>query len=145
MEPNAVNTISGSQQMLHGEPETVSLVTQGYYAYEPDRIVLQYAETEMTGQAGVVSTFTVEGDTVTLTRTGALRSEMRFAVGQPHDGLYDMGFAALLVRVCARHITVLLNERGGILDLEYDLEIEHTDCGTNLFHIEVRRNPAPER
>ena len=54
MEPNAVITISGSQQMLHGEPETVSLVTQGYYAYEPDRIVLQYAETEMTGQAGVV-------------------------------------------------------------------------------------------
>ena len=143
MEPNAVITISSLHQLPDGEQTPISLVTQGHYAYAPEQIVLQYAETEMTGQAGVVNTITVEGDTVTLVRTGALRSEMRFAVGQPHEGLYDLGFAALYARVCARNITVLLNERGGILDLEYDLEIEHTDCGSNLFHIEVRKNPAP--
>ena len=97
----------------------------------------------MTGQEGVVTTFCVDGDVVTLTRTGRLRSQMRFEVGKPYDSLYDAGFTALLTRVCARHITVLLNERGGILDLEYALEIEHTDCGTLIYHIEVRKNPAP--
>lgn len=143
MKPNAVITIFGTQQVVPDAPETIEMVTQGCYAYEPGHIVFSYEETEMTGQQGVVTTFTVDGDVVTLTRTGRLRSQMRFEVGKPYDSLYDAGITALLTRVCARHITVLLNERGGILDLEYALEIEHTDCGTLSYHIEVRKNPAP--
>lgn len=143
MKPNAVITISGTQQLLDGTSETIELVTQGRYVYEPGLSELSYVETQMTGQEGVVTTLRVEGDVVTLTRTGKLRSEMRLELGKPGDSLYDAGFGALLMRVCARRITVLLNEHGGILDLEYDIEIEHTGCGTNFLHIEVRKNPAP--
>ena len=139
MEQNAVISIAGTQQFGMDEPETIELVTQGHYHYEPGFAEISYVETQMTGLEGTLTTFTIEGNVVTLTRTGPVRSEMRFAIGQPHDSLYDTGFAALLLRVCATRLTVLLNERGGIFDLEYDIEIEHTACGTNRYHIEVRK------
>lgn len=139
MKKNAVITIAGTQQFADDPPETIELVTQGHYRYEPGYAELSYVETQMTGLEGVLTTFTVEEDRiVTLTRTGKIRSEMRFEIGKPHDSLYDTGFAALLLRVCATRLTVLLNAHGGLLDLEYDIELEHTACGINRYHIEVR-------
>lgn len=138
MEIPVIITISGTQHVPGERPETIELVTHGAYSYEPAYIVLRYAESELTGLQGVMTSFTIEQDCVLLRRTGALNSEMRFCIGEPHDSLYDMGFGGLFIRVCATKITSLLNEKGGILDLEYALEIEGTSCGTNTYHITVR-------
>ncbi len=139
MEKNVLISISGTQHPIGEKPETIELLTNGTYLYEPGHIVISYAETEMTGMQGVQTTFTIEGEEkVTLCREGKLRSEMVFVPGQPHDSLYDAGFGGLLISVCAKQMTVLLNEHGGIFDLEYSIDIEHTPCGTNTYHIEVR-------
>ena len=120
-------------------PETIQLVTRGTYIYEPGYMQISYAETEMTGMEGVLTTFSVEeGSRVTLTRTGKVTSAMEFRLGQKHESLYDAGFACLLIGVTATQMTVLLNENGGVFDLEYAIEIEHTACGTNTYHIEVK-------
>lgn len=132
-------TIAGTQQFQGEKPETIELVTQGSYSYEPDQITISYAETQLTGMEGVVTSFTIENDQhVTLRRTGTLNSKMEFVLGQTDDSLYDLGFGSLLIRVCATRIGVLLNENGGIFDLEYAIEIEGTACGTNSYHIQIR-------
>lgn len=140
MEKNAVITISGTQQAFGEEPETIELVTRGTYRFEPGFAELSYVETQMTGLEGVLTTFAVEDESrVTLTREGKINSVMHFAVGKRDDSLYDAeGVGPLLVTACTRSVTVLLNENGGVFDLEYDVEIEHTACGTNGYHIEVR-------
>lgn len=145
MEKDVLITICGTQQMLGEAPETIELVTRGTYRFAPGFAELSYVETQMTGLEGVLTTFTVEDDTyITLTRTGKVNSVMRFAVGKRDDSLYDAeGVGPLLVTVCARSMTVLLNENGGVFDLEYDVEIEHTACGTNGYHIEVRVQKQP--
>ena len=63
---------------------------------------------------------------------------MLFVVGEKHEALYDAGFGGLLLGLCAKNIEVLLNEKGGIFDLSYTIEVEHTACGTNSYHIEIR-------
>lgn len=131
-------SVSGTQHVPGERPETIELATRGEYRYEPSHITLRYAESELTGLQGVVTSFSVEQNQVVLRRTGKLNSVMTFRVGQPDDSLYDMGFGGLFIRVCATKIAVLLNEKGGILDLEYTLEIEGTSCGTNSYHITVR-------
>ncbi len=139
MKKNVLISICGTQSFVGQKPETIELTTEGIYDYEPGHITICYAETEMTGMEGVQTTFTIEDDTrVTLTREGKLRSVMEFTLGQPHESLYDTGMGGLLIRVCASQITVLLNEKGGIFDFEYTIEIEQTTCGTHSFHIEVR-------
>ena len=132
-------SISGTQQLVGDLPETIQLVTQGSYCFEPGYVQFSYVETEMTGLEGVVTTFTIEdGKDVTLTRTGKVNSVMRFRLGQKNESLYDAGFACLLIGVTATEMTVLLNENGGVFDLEYAIEIEHTSCGTNTYHIEIK-------
>ena len=139
MEKRALISISGTQSFEDDRPETIQLVTQGIYNYEPGYIVISYTETEMTGLEGVVTSFTIEeGEKITLRRVGRILSTMVFTLGKKDESLYDAGFGALLIGVQAQSMTVLLNEHGGILDLEYALEIEQTFCGVNSYHIEIR-------
>ena len=78
------------------------------------------------------------GTKVTLRRTGKVNSTMVFVLGQKDESLYDCGAGALMIGVCATQMTVLLNERGGVLDLEYSIELERSVSATNLCHVEVR-------
>ena len=76
-------TISGTQKFDWDEPETIQLVTQGEYTYEPGLISFSYMETEMTGMEGVTTTFTIEnGDRVTLLREGKVHSTMTYLCGE---------------------------------------------------------------
>ena len=132
-------SITGTQRMEGVEPETLGLVTEGSYCYEPGLAIVSYVESEMTGLEGVVTSFTVEdGRTVTLRRTGKLNAEMRFVRGQTHDSLYDMGFGVMMISVVTEDMTILLNEHGGILDFSYAIDVERSACGTNRYHIEIR-------
>ena len=118
MEKPVLITIVGTQRFAGDEPDTIELVTHGTYRYEPGCITLSYVETEMTGLEGTVTTFTIEdGVKATLRRTGKIDSTMVFVLGRRDDSLYDTGFGTLMISVCAKQMTVLLNERGGIFDL----------------------------
>ena len=93
--------------------------------------------TEIRKRNGPTVTLT-DGRTVTLRRTGKLNAEMRFVRGQAHDSLYDMGFGAMMISVVTEDMTILLNEHGGVLDLEYRVEVEHALCSRNHYHIEIQ-------
>ena len=122
MEIPVLISVAGTQRFAGMESETIELVTNGTYRYEPGLATISYVETEMTGLEGVVTTFTVEdGKKVTLRRTGKVNST-----------------GALMIGVCATQMTVLLNERGGVLDLEYSIELERSVSATNLCHVEIR-------
>ena len=139
MEIPVLISVAGTQRFAGMESETIELVTNGTYRYEPGLATISYVETEMTGLAGVVTTFTVEdGKKVTLRRTGKVNSTMVFVLGQKDESLYDCGAGALMIGVCATQMTVLLNERGGVLDLEYSVELERSVSATNLCHVEIR-------
>ena len=135
----AMISITGTQQLEGEEPESIQLVTEGSYCCEPGFIRFSYVESEMTGMEGVVTSFTVEDEQkLTLRRVGKVNSEMVFVQGQRHESLYDAGMAALLVGVELQELTVLLNEHGGVLDLEYRVEVEHALCSRNHYHIEIQ-------
>ena len=122
-----------------GEEQKLELVTEGSYCYEPGLVSFSYEESQMTGLEGVISTFTVEQErTATLRRTGKLNSCIEFSTQGVHESLYDVGFAAMMLRVRTLSLTALFNEHGGVLDLEYAIELENTTCGVNAYHIEVR-------
>ena len=63
---------------------------------------------------------------------------MRFVRGQTNDSLYDMGFGVMMISVVTEDMTILLNEHGGVLDLEYRVEVEHALCSRNHYHIEIQ-------
>lgn len=132
-------TIDGTQHFYGEEPETTKLVTDGTLRTDNGVLFLSYAESELTGMRGTLTTFRIEKDRVTLTRTGTVESVMTFAVGKEDRSLYDIGFGALMITVRTDRIDCEMDENGGFLEVSYAISIEDSAAGTIEYRIEARK------
>lgn len=138
MKNKVVLSIRGRQSYQDQEPEIIELVTEGELEYRDGGWDVRYEESDLTGLAGVTTSFRVEKDVITLSRTGKLNSQMVFQVGQLHESLYQMDFGALLMTVCATKVEYDLTEAGGRIDLVYAIDIENVSCGVIDYHLDIK-------
>ena len=138
MKQNVVLSIVGRQSYMDQEPEQLELVTDGVLEDKGNCWILSYEESELTGMAGVTTTFVVEADKITLKRTGKLNSQMVFQEGVVHESLYEMEFGALMISVCANRIMADICHDGGMIDLIYTIELEQSASGTIDYHLDIR-------
>ena len=138
MKQNVMLSIEGRQSYAGQDPDVIELVTEGTLEDVDGGWKLCYEESELTGLAGVRTTFQVQGKTVTLTRTGKLNSQMIFEEGIPHDSLYEMEFGALMLTVCAIQIETNLTQEGGTIDLKYSIEVEQSAAGMIDYHLDIK-------
>ena len=130
-------SIRGRQAYMDQEPDTIELMTEGTLEYADGGWNVCYEESELTGLAGVCTTFRVESDKIILSRTGKLNSQMIFQEGLRHNSLYQMEFGALMITVCASRIIAQLDESGGMIDLVYNIEIEQNAAGEVDYHLQI--------
>ena len=138
MKQNVVLSIEGRQSYDGQEPDVIELVTEGTMELRNGGWDISYEETELTGMAGVTTTFRVEPGKVTLRRTGKLRSEMVFQQGVRHESLYQLEFGALLMAVTAKQVFFDIVSDGGVIDLTYSIEIENRAAGLVDYHLDIR-------
>ena len=132
-------SIRGEQYFDGIDPDETELMTEGTMALTEDGMVLSYEESELTGMEGTTTTFEVKGPRVTLTRSGAVNSQMVFEEGRQHTSLYETPFGELSVDIQTRELKHNLSERGGLMEIKYSIAVEHTVTGRNCFKIRVRR------
>lgn len=138
MKQPVVLRIRGRQCYDGQEPDVIELVTEGTMEFCNGAWDISYEETELTGMAGVTTTFRVEPGKVTLRRTGKLRSEMVFQEGIRHESLYQLDFGALLMTVTAKQVYYDIVSDGGSIDLVYSIEIENRAAGLVNYHLDIR-------
>lgn len=138
MKRNVVLSIRGKQTYEDQEPEVIELMTEGTMEFVDGGWDISYQESELTGLAGVTTTFRVEQGKVILTRTGNLKSQMVFEMGVPHDSLYQMAFGTLMLTVQAKFLYFDIVPDGGSIDLVYSIDIENTACGEIDYHLDIR-------
>ena len=138
MKKTVVLSIEGRQSYQDQEPEIIELTTEGTMEFRNGGWDISYEESALTGMEGVTTTFRVEPGTVTLTRTGALRSQMIFQQGVAHDSLYQMPFGALMLSVKATSVFYDIVPDGGVIDLSYNMTIENTEAGVIDYHLDIR-------
>ena len=138
MKKQVMLSVKGTQSYMDQEPENIELVTEGVLEGAEGGWKITYAESDLTGLAGVETTFFVKGDTVTLTRTGKLSSEMVFKEGVSQDSLYKMEFGALMLTVCATRVEADLTEAGGTIDLSYNISVEQSAAGVIDYHLDMK-------
>ena len=139
MENNVIISIQGKQSFEAQDDDTIELVTEG--CLEPDGddgYTLSYQESELTGLEGTLTTFQVEPDRVTLLRVGEFNSQMVFQEGRRHLAMYNTPYGSMTIGVNTRHLHADLTERGGDIEIDYAIEIDHTVAGRNVFQINVR-------
>ena len=138
MKNNVVLAIRGSQKYEDQEPEVIELVTEGTMEFRDGGWDICYEESALTGLEGVTTTFRVEKDQITLTRTGKLNSQMIFRQGERHDSLYQMEFGTLMLTVEAKFMYFDILPEGGSIDLTYGISIENTEAGIIDYHLDIR-------
>ena len=131
-------SIQGPQTYVGQEPDVIRLDTEGTMEFRDGGWDITYEESELTGLAGVTTTFRVEPEKVTLIRTGRLTSTMVFQEGVSHDSLYRMEFGALMISVKATRVFFDIVEDGGSIDLVYNIIIENTEAGVIDYHLDIR-------
>lgn len=138
MKKEVTLAIEGRQTYEDQAPEIIQLVTDGTMEFRNGGWDISYEESELTGLAGVTTTFRVEPDKVTLTRKGALNSQMIFQKDVVHESLYQMPFGALMLSVKATSVFFDILPDGGVIDLSYNIEIENTQAGVIDYHLDIR-------
>ncbi len=138
MKQDVILAIRGSQKYADQEPEVIDLVTEGIMEFRNGGWDICYEESELTGLAGVTTTFRVEPNVVTLTRTGALKSQMVFEKGVVHDSLYQMPFGALMLSIETLSLFYDIVPDGGVIDVSYKINIENSEAGVIDYHLDIR-------
>ena len=138
MKKEVVLSIRGRQNYGGQEPEVIELVTEGTMEFRNGGWDVSYQETALTGLEGVTTTFRVEPGKVTLSRRGALSSQMVFQEGVAHESLYRMPFGALMLTVKATSVFYDIVPDGGVIDLVYHINIENSEAGIVDYHLDIR-------
>ena len=138
MKQEVTLAIEGRQTYQDQEPEIIQLVTDGTMEFRSGGWDISYEESELTGLAGVTTTFRVEPGMVTLTRKGALNSTMIFQQNVVHESLYQMPFGALMLAVRATRVVFDIVSDGGFIDLSYNINIENSEAGVIDYHLDIR-------
>ena len=133
MDKNVIISLKGIQNGDGNDP--IELVTVGKYHYKDNKHFITYEESEMTGMKGTTTTLTVEGDKVTLMRTGSNNTQLIFEKGQRHVNCYETPYGSLSVGVRANNVQVSLGEEGGEISAKYELEVNNSVAGFNDFYM----------
>ena len=141
IEKNVILFVRGEQQFDQGEPEVTELMTDGAMTLEEDgEITLTYQETELTGMEGTTTRFSIRDDTVVLARTGMVNSQLVFQRGKRNSSLYETPWGMMQVDVFTTSLAHRLDGRGGILEIKFNISVDHQVAGENQFKIRVRES-----
>ena len=139
-------TIRSEQHFEDSEPDSIELMTEGTLTPTGEGgLLLSYQESALTGLEGTTTTFEIQGPQVILSRTGSVNSQMVFEEGKQHTSLYKTPFGELAIDIRTSRLRHSLTERGGLVDLQYSISVDHSVTGRNAFKIRVRRKHEPRK
>ena len=135
---DVIISITGVQHDSSGQKDAVELVTAGKYGFADGESRFTYEESDLTGLEGTRTTFTISPMGVVLRREGSLNSQMVFQEGKKDFFLYETPFGSATMGVDTRRIDARLDEHGGTMELDYDIDFNHAPVGRNQFKINVK-------
>lgn len=135
---NVIISVKGNQTSNDSDANVIELVTEGKYYKKGQVYFVSYNESEVTGMDGTTTTLMVEGGIVTLMRTGAVNSQFIFQQGQRHVSYYDTAYGSFTIVVYTNEIKVKVDDNGGEISVDYQIEIDNNDAGKNDFYMLIR-------
>ncbi|HEY9062209.1 MAG TPA: DUF1934 domain-containing protein [Pseudobacteroides sp.] len=138
MKKYVIISVKGTQTSNNQDPNILELVTEGKYYKKGNAYFITYKESEVTGMEGTTTTLKISDGVVTLMRFGSVNSQFIFEQGQKHLSYYDTTYGQFTVGVYANEVEVNVNDEGGEIKVDYQLEIDNNKSGENDFHMYIR-------
>ncbi len=134
MNKNIIINIVG-KQTIEGETNRTEFVTVGRYSEENGKKRLEYDESVLLGLEGSVTSIEVDGDTVSLMRSGSTTTHMIMRAGEKCLNHFHTPYGAVEMGVYPLQMKWDMNQEGGMLDLTYQLDVEGTYTSLNQLKI----------
>ena len=119
------------------EEDFLDFTTDGLYTYDGEVGCLSYLETEVTGMEGTRTSVIVMPDQVAVDRDGLITSRMIFKEGDKTSFLYDTPYGTATMNISTRRIDSSLDGHGGLVEIDYVVDMEHTVVTKNRFRLEI--------
>ena len=138
MNKNVIISVKGNQTALDSDTDIIELVTEGKYYKKGSTYYISYKESEVTGLEGTTTTLKVADGVITLMRFGTVNSQLIFEQGHKHVSYYDTTHGAFTIGVLANNVDIKVDDSGGEIRVDYQLEIDNSKTGDNDFFMSIR-------
>ncbi len=138
MDNNYIISIIGTQE-LDGDKDTVEVMTTGSYIMKNGKRYINYKEYDSDNPNNFCSnTVKVDGDKVTIMRSGDVSSRLVLQKNVRHQCHYGTPVGDLMIGVFADTIDNNLNDDGGELFVSYTLDFNAGFASRNEFKITIK-------
>lgn len=138
MKKDVIISVKGAQTADDQDAGRLELVTEGKYYKKGGVYYITYKESEVTGMEGTTTTLKVADGIVTLMRFGSVNSQFVFEQGRKHISYYDTTYGNFTIGVYASEVDINVNDDGGEIWVDYELEIDNNKSLENDFHMLIR-------
>ena len=135
----SIHSVHGYDQ---NDMEELDFTTDGIMSLEEDGCSLSYMESEVTGMPGTLTTFRVNPDGIVVDREGFVTSRMQFREGVKDSVMLATPYGTAKLGIDTRKIKNNLGCRGGNLEIDYVVNMEHVVAMRNRFIIAVKEQGA---
>lgn len=145
LKKDAVITVYGLQEDEEGIGEPITVVTPGHFYRKNGMYYVIYDESELTGLVDTKTMIKASPEAVSVTRSGKYPSQLTFENGKRHLSLYHTEYGDLAIAVTTQRIVVDMTDDGGMVDVEYSVEIDNQPVGSNHLKVEVKVSAVAEK
>ncbi len=130
--------IKGTQQYPEQEPDITTFTTTGRLSVDEKEIKLIYKESEMIGAKDVTSEITIQGDTVTLARSGGMESQLTFEKGRRHTCLYNTPEGDFVIGIFGESLLTEFTETVAKIYMSYTIDVYSGLLSKNIMEIKIK-------
>jgi uncharacterized beta-barrel protein YwiB (DUF1934 family) len=138
MDKSVIIFVRGNQTASNCAVNQLELITEGKYYKKEDAYYITYDESAVTGMDGTTTTFRIENGVVTMMRNGNVNTEFVFEKGQKHLSYYDSTEGCFTIGVSTNEVEVNVDDCGGEVRVDYQLEIDDNNSGSTDFYMHIR-------
>lgn len=126
------------KQTAEGQTDCSELFTKGEFRFLDGSYYIDYDESEATGFDGSHVQLKVEGETVTMTRTGAAFSSLIFEEGKRHFCHYGTEFGDCMLGITTSSLRQVMADNGGQIDVKYSIDVNGGLMLLNEINISIK-------
>jgi uncharacterized beta-barrel protein YwiB (DUF1934 family) len=124
--------------------DRVSLTTPGMLTKTESGYILCYSESQPDGSDPTDIRLTIEGERVTMSKSGDLSAVMVFEKGYPFQGEYKTPYGNINMNVFANKVRVHLDDEPREINLAYQLSLQGMYTAAHELNISLRERQSSE-
>ncbi len=132
-----ISIIASQTDFTTREKDKMEIMTTGEYYCKNGKFYIRYLETDEGGNITTPTLVKVEDENRVIVTRGNEAGNLELIRGERRHSLYNTGFGDLLIGFSGTSIASTLDREGGMLTLEYDLDVNHAATSHNTLKINV--------